>query len=836
MTSARLLGSLILRPLRRDRLRSGLTLLSVALGVAVVVAIDLAGEAATGSFRSSLRTLVGSTDLEITANGGMDETWIARLAALPFNARFAPVLETQAEIPGAGAFPLYGVDTLAGARPPAALPAGIDPDRALFVSQPLAARLSLHPSASLTLLLNDRPQTFQVAAVLPAEAEAEYLVLDVAAAQKALNAYGKLDRIDVYVSPREDFARVEQAIRGLLPPGYLIERPGARSQENQRMLRAFRWNLRVLSYISLVVGAFLIYNTIAVSVVRRRAEIGILRALGATRAGVFWLFLGEALMFGLLGSLAGVALGRFLASSIVGLIASTVNSLYASSRPAPISLGPAEILAGVVAGALVAFLSAFAPALEAMRVPPTEAMSRGAHEHHARLHWRRGLLWAALLAALALAASRARPVAGNPLGGYTAALLAIGAAALAAPALVLLVNRLTRAAARRLFGPEGLLAGRSLAASLSRTSVVAAALATAVAMMASVGIMVGSFRETVLVWLDTQLRADLYLRSAGRTTAGQFPALSAELQPVVAAVPGVEAVDVFHGLEFLYQGDRVALGGGILEIVRRYGRLRFLPGEDRDAILRSLPGQDRCIVSEPFANRHGVRPGDRLALPLGGRVVPVTVAGVYYEYSSSQGYIVLDRSTLLKYLPRQPPTNLAVYLRPGADRRSVRREIERRVAGYRVVVAPNQALRQNAMAIFDRTFAITWALEGVAIIVAMLGAANSLLALVLDRRRELALLRYLGASAPQVRRMVLLEAGFVGLLGNTLGLALGAVLSLLLIFVVNKQSFGWTIQFHPPVGLLSAALLLVWGATVLAGLYPARVAARLNPSEVIHEE
>jgi putative ABC transport system permease protein len=441
-----------------------------------------------------------------------------------------------------------------------------------------------------------------------------------------------------------------------------------------------------------------------------------------------------------------------------------------------------------------------------------------------------------VLALLALAASRLRPIAGNPVGGYTAALVAIGAAAMAAPAVVLLVHRLTRAAGRRLFGPEGLLAGRSLAASLARTSVVVGALATAIAMMASVGIMVGSFRQTVLVWLDTQLRADLFVRPAGRTAAGQYPPLAPELEALVAAIPGVEAVDVFHGLEFRYHGSRATLGAGILDIVRRYGRLRFLPGQDRDAILRSLPARDRAIVSEPFANRHGIRAGDRLLLPLGARLVPVSVAGIYYEYSSSQGFVLLDRSTLLKYLPSQPPTNLAVYLRPGADLDQVRRAIQQRAAAYRVVVAPNQALRENAIAIFDRTFAITWALEGVAILVAMLGAANSLLALVLDRRRELALLRYLGASAPQIRRMVLLEAAFVGLLGNLLGLALGFVLSLLLIFVVNKQSFGWTIQFHPPVGLLSAALLLVWAAAVLAGLYPARVAARLNPIEVIHEE
>jgi putative ABC transport system permease protein len=356
-------------------------------------------------------------------------------------------------------------------------------------------------------------------------------------------------------------------------------------------------------------------------------------------------------------------------------------------------------------------------------------------------------------------------------------------------------------------------------------------------MMASVGIMVGSFRETVLVWLDQQLRADLYVRPAGRSGAGQFPALSGDVAKKVASVAGVEAIDIFHGLEFRYQGQRATLGAGDIDIVRRHGRLRFLgAASSRDSILRSLPNQDRIIVSEPFANKHGVRAGDRITLPLGDRAVPVTVAGVYYDYSSELGYVILDRSTLLKYLPHQPVTNLAIYLQPGVEPTAVRRRIEALTSSYRIVIAENKTLRSGAVLVFDRTFAITYALEAVAILVAMLGAANSLLALVLDRRREFGLLRFLGAAQEQIRRMVLIEAGFVGLLANLLGLALGFVLSLLLIYVVNKQSFGWTIQFHPPVSLLAGALSLIWLATVAAGLYPARVASRLNPIEVVHLE
>ena len=831
-----LFRTLIIRPLRRDLLRTLLTIISVALGVAVVVAIELAGDAAAGSFRSSLETLAGKTDLEITANGRVDERWIAPLAQLPVNARFAPVIEMQGTVDGAGPVTVYGVDFIGQTDGTEMRSAGLgDPASAAVVSRALATRLGVGEGATISLLLNGVPQGFRVSAISEAR-DAEFVLIDIAAAQRALDEYGGLDRIDVFVAPGEDFSRVERIIRSVLPAGYRVEKPGTRSEENQRMLRAFRWNLRVMSYISLVVGAFLIYNTIAVSVVRRRAEIGVLRALGASRRWVFWLFLGEATLFGLVGGIVGVALGRGMAEGAVGLIAGTVNSLYLSSRPAPVALTAGVVVAAILTGIGVALASALAPAREAMGITPVEAMGRGSRDHKARLHTNRILAWAGVAGAMALAISKVRPIGGQPVAGYAATMLAICAMALAAPALVKGLAASTQKVARLLLGPEGLLAVHGLAASLSRTSVVVGALATAIAMMASVGIMVGSFRETVVVWLDTQLRADLYVRPAARAGAGQHPALSADLPAVIRAAPGVEAVDVFHAFEFEYQGQRATLGAGDSDIVRRYGRLRFLPGEDRNAILQSLPGRDRVIVSEPFANKHSIRAGARLELPLGDRLVRVTVTGIYYDYSSERGLVILDRSTLLKYLPDQPPTNLAIYLRKDANQAAVRSEIERLTAKYHVIVAPNKTLRQNAINVFDRTFAITYALEGVAIAVAMLGAASSLLAMVLDRRREFGLLRYLGAAPQQIRRMILLEAGFLGLAANLLGLALGLVLSFLLIYVINKQSFGWTIQFHPPVAMLGAALALVWITTVIAAFYPARVAMRLNPIEVIHEE
>ncbi|MGD1069918.1 MAG: FtsX-like permease family protein [Bryobacteraceae bacterium] len=830
----RLFRQLILRPLRRDPARTILTLLSIALGVAVVLAIEMAGDAATGSFESSLMTLVGPVDYEITANGGVDEVVIAKLAGLPLNARLAPAIEQPVVVAGKASTTLYGIDAIAAGRGGGG---NFDPaelESSAVVSSDLAARFHWKTGDRITLQGRSISRDFTIRTIAAAQNTA-WIAIDIAAAQQLLDMYGKLDRIEVFLGPSQDADQAASWIKQSVPASYDVETPGARSEENRRMLRAFRWNLRILSYISLLVGAFLIYNTISVSVVRRRTEIGILRALGTTSRGILLIFLGEASMLGLLGSLLGIVLGRLLAGAIVGLIADTVNALFTTSTPGPVALSVPSTIAGILTGTAVAFFSAWIPAREAARVSPAEAMQREAREHHKRLHLGRDLTLAAIATVVAAILCTFGPIDGRPVLGYIATLFAVCAAALSAPAFVITVVRLLRRPLKRLGGAAGLIAGRSLTASLSRTSIVVTALATAISMMVSVGVMVGSFRETVQVWLENQLRADIYMRAEGPAAAGIYPPIDPHVPDIIRQIPGVADVDVFHAFQFHYQGTKATFGAGITDIVRRQGSLRFLSG-DAGRILASLPGHDRAIVSEPFANKHHVRVDDVLQIPLGPRIVPLTVAGIYYDYASDSGYVIVDRGTLLRYLPDQPVTNIAVYVQPGADAARVRRNLETRLSDYPIMIAPNEVLRRGAVEVFDRTFAITYALEAVAIVVAMLGAANALLALVLDRRREIGLIRYLGAAKNQVHTMILTEAGLLGLLAGLLGLVLGMALSLILIYVINKQSFGWTIQFHPPALLLGGALLLVWAVTVLAGVYPARFAARLEPAEVVHTE
>jgi putative ABC transport system permease protein len=816
---------LIVRPLRGEPVRTLLTALAVALGVAVVLAIEMAGGAAAESFRSSFETLAGDADYEVSATGGVAPETLTKLALLPFPIKLRPRIEDFAVLNGR-TVPLLGLDVLSEeATAQGSEAQGERQNEQKVDTIWVGEGFGLRVGDRARLLIQDQEADYSVGGLLQGQSN-EAIVMDLAMATEALRRDGGLDRILVKAASEH-----EGALRAALPPGVMLARYGSKTEENRRMLAAFRWNLRVLSYVALIVGAFLIYNTISVSVVRRRNEIGVLRALGATRGAVLSAFVGEAACFGVIGGLLGVALGRLMADAAVQGIAITVESLYVSSRPGEIALTWPIALAGVLIACIVSLLSAFSPAWEASRIAPVEAMSRGRVEHEVRRSVVRYLAMSAACAVVAFVASQQAPVNGKPLFGYAAAIALIGTSAFAIPLLVHLVR------AGRIFGAEAMLASRSLIGSLRRTSVLVGALSTAIAMTTAVGIMVGSFRQTVLLWMDGRLQADLYLQPAGPVNADRHPTIDPALADALRRVPEVDAVDSFRGYEIAFNGLPATFAGVEACVAGDHGQHAFLSGTPSRQVFREVStGENVVIVSEPFANKHNVSRGDTITVPLGPRLVPFRVLEVYFDYASERGYILTDRRTMLKYLPDPAPSNLALYLKPGVDLEEGRRAIQGAIGDRRILVLSNRYLREQGIRIFDRTFAITYALEAVAIFVAIMGVAGALLALVIDRRREFGLLRFLGASTGQVWRLVLFEAGLLGLLATVAGLALGYLLSLLLVYVINKQSFGWTIQFHWPVAVLLGALTLIYVATVVSAVYPARVASRLNPIEMVHEE
>lgn len=839
-----LLYRLIMRPLFRQPGRALVILFAVALGDAAVVAIDLASDAAAGSFHSSMETLAGKDDLEVTAAGGVPEAVVAQIATLPYPLRVSPRIEDHAMIVATGqTVPLIGVDVVAEANNAGSMIRDATSSEALqHINDPDAiwATRGLGKSVGdkIQLLINDQAREYVIHGLIPDSEQlgADAILMDIGAAEQATSKSGRVDRILIKTPDSNDFEMWQSRLRRVLPVGLLLNAQGSETAANRRMLAAFRWNLQMLSCIALLVGAFLIYNALSVFVVRRRADIGTMRALGASRGAVMSAFLFEAALFGTMGSLAALPLGRVLASGAVGMLSTTVNALYVSSRSGTMKISTGSVVLALSAGIGVALLSAFAPAREASLVSPTEAMARGRREFEVRVERKRNAVIALVLAALGTLAALVPPIGGKPLVGYLSGLLFVASAALLTPLVVHAATSAASSGLRRTLGVEASLAQRSLGGSLRRTSVLVGALATAIAMMTSVGIMVGSFRQTVLTWLDSELPADLYIAPAGSIGGDLHPTIAPEVADRIANTPGVESVSRVRAYEIQYEGLPATLAGASQGRNAPRQNMTFLSRTSSADVFRELAAGNNAVVSEPFANKHHVKAGDTITLPLGEQRVAFRVIDIFYDYGHEAGFIVLDWGTLLRYLPDAVPTNLAVYLAPGADLEPTRAAIQKPIANKSLMMFSHGEIRLQAIRVFDQTFAITYAVEAISILVATGGISGALISIVMDRKREFGVLRFLGGTSAQIRKLILFEAGLIGILANVLGLALGYVLSLVLIYVINKQSFGWTIQFHWPVAVLLGSLSVVYIATVLAGLFPARLAVRLDPIEVVHEE
>ncbi|MBI4465238.1 MAG: ABC transporter permease, partial [Acidobacteria bacterium] len=722
-----------------DRLRTLLSLFAVGLGVGVVLAIQLANRSAISSFQSSLLEISGRTNLSILGLNGVDELWLPELRQLlGSGVQLSPIIESAAVVASTQeVVRVLGIDVFQDRpfRDTALRDAPISPrdfllllvdPRSLVVGEGFAQRHHLQPGSKVSLLVNDRQEEFTVRGILVPEGPGRALagnlaIMDIAAAQWAFARFGRVDRVDLIV-PEEKLAAYEMSLSRQLPPGLRVERPEARAAQTEAMLRAFRWNLTALSYISLVVGAFLIYNTIAISVVRRRTEIGALRALGATRAQVLRVFLSEALLLGTAGGLIGIVLGSSLADLALRFVSATVNELYLAVPPVPIQLDWSLGVLGLGIGAVTALVSAVLPALEATGVLPAEALQHGAHEHQRQMAvWRYALSGVGVLA-LAGGATLLPAIAGLPLFGYLAALLVVAGFSLLAPLLLRFFTRLLDRPVQALAGVEGQLAVRGLASSPARISVLTMVLATAVAMMISVAIMVGSFRHTVEVWASQTLRADLFLRPAAQRANVNDARVLPEVMEIARTTPGVETVDAFRGLDILYNGKPALLGVSDWPVLVRYGNLLFVDGRSTAEVLSGDSSQ-RAIVSEPFANHHNVRTGQTLSLETPSGKVSFRVAGIYYDYTNDRGAIVLDRAVYRRLFHDDTATALGVYLQPDADAEQVRAELWKRLGeqNYQYLITHNAALQKIVLQVFDRTFSITYALEVVAILVAALG-------------------------------------------------------------------------------------------------------------------
>jgi putative ABC transport system permease protein len=840
----------------QEPLRTVLTTVGIALGIGVVLAIRMANQSAIDGFRSALDTVAGRTSLEIAGSGrGIDERLLADLGWLGEWGDVSPVIEgdaaalvdssRQEEVHVLGVdilqdqpFRQYTLRTGSGRQPVAEefLRLLTDPMSAI-VPEAFASRHRLAIGSRLDVVFGDTVRPLVIRGVLANDGPAKvldgnFVLMDIAAAQWAFDRLGRVDRIDVRLKDPSRLDDAEAAISRRLSAGLVVQRPARRGAQVERMLASFQFNLSALSLVALLVGVFLVYNTVAASVVSRRAEIGMLRAVGASRTTTLALFIGEALALGTAGCAVGTALGWGMATGAVHLTASTVSTLYVTDAVRVPGLSAADALSAFALGLPLSVLAALAPAIEAFHVSPLDAIASTAQSAAWRRPGARSVVSALVLFAAAAIAARQGPVRDLPLFGFAAGILAVMGVACLSPLLLFAMGRVMPVR-WPLFAVEGRLAAAQIARSIPRVAVPVAALATSVSMLVAIAVMVGSFRQTVIYWVGQTLQADLFVATGRRATLDVQPTVSEALEQAVVADPDVELVDRASSVNVPYKGRLVVVGADDWTVLLSKGRLVFkAPAAATDA-MRATLGRDAVVVSESLSLRFGVTPGDDVTLPTPSGPRSFPVVAVYYDYSTDRGVVLMDRRTFTNAYGQARPTALSVYLKPGRDPAVTRDRLLTSLGhAHHVFIHTNASLRSEVLQIFDRTFAITYGLEAIAILVSLLGMAGTMITLVMERRHELSLLRLVGADAAQVRRTVMIESGLLGAASQALGIPLGFVLSVLLIDVINVQSFGWTIQWHVPIAFLAQALAALLAASVLAGLYPARAASSATLSDL----
>jgi putative ABC transport system permease protein len=851
--------------------RALLSIAGVALGVLASVGIGTANIQVLRSFEQAVTTVAGPATLEIAGRDlGVDESAITAVRAVEGVVSAAPVIEESVVVaqgePRGQALQILGLDLLAevgtrGFQIPQA-DAGVElevllaPD-ALYIGRQVAADWNLGVGSVVEVMAGGRLVRLRVAGLIHNQAARSSLwdrlaIMDIAAAQLLFQSIGRLDRIELVTTPARPLDDIVASVRAVLPPHLVVQRPAQRTKQVENMVWAFQLNLSVMSWVGLLVGMFLIYNTIAFAVAQRRREIGIYRALGMTERRVAGLFLVEAGLLGLLGGLLGGFGGVWLAGSLVSLVSRTISDLYAPVVSGGLTLSMdmltfVAVVKGVLLGTVVSMVGALGPSVEAGRTVTVRALAPGDYESTHQL--RAGLCgWISLvLLVLAGLCSLMGPVGDLPLFGYLATICLLGALSCLAPLLIQALGmRRPRQESKTMMlgGSLRLIAADQAARHPGRNAVTVSALMVGLSIMIGVAVMVRSFRDTVEIWVDETVMADLIVAPQswlqGRQAGQASRALPGTWRSTLSAIDGIAAVDTLREVYVDVVGQPVALVSRDLRLHAQRSRYLMLRGDSTEILLRAAE-TGGVLLSEVLANRLRLREGDKVSITTPTGPAALSVEGIFYDYATDGGKMVMDRTWYQREWHDDRVTVFSIYLAAGADAEHVRQSIVTHIAGLDgVTVTPlvirNHELRQEILEIFDRSFVLTYVLEAIAVLVAMLGIVNTLVTAVLERRREFATLRAIGASTRQVERLVLWEAAYLGLIGAVLGIVGGLLLALVLIHVINKQSFGWTIQMTVPGGVILQAVGLALTAALVAGYWPARWAARQPVVEGLREE
>ena len=828
--------ALISGPLRATPGRTLLAILAIAAGIALGVAVHLINTSAAAEFGRAALQLAGEADLVVRGpRAGFDETLYPRIATLPGVAVASPVLELHASRSGSTeSLKIVGLDALRAWQLQPALVAGdTGPAADLFDAD--AIRLSAVAAHTLGVAAGDWLEfqvgtatvRLRVSGVLADGAYRQQLgIMDIAAAQWRFDRIGRLNRIDIRVQSGADLGTVQRALQALLPPGVHVLTPVAENERSAALTRAYRLNLDMLAMIALFTGAFMVYSTQVLALLRRRTQIALLRALGLTRRTVLTLLLVEGALIGATGAAIGIAGGYLLAQQLLAFAGADLGAGFFRMLQADLQIDPWTLAAFLALGIAFALAGTAAPAWAAARRPPAQGLRAGDAESDAasNLALKTGLATLAGGAALL----RAPPVQGLPLAGYAAiALLLLGSVLVLPQVATTLLARIRL----RLAMPHALGLAQ-LQATPRHAAISISAILVSFSLVVAMLLMVTSFRTSLDDWLVRVLPADLYLRAAA---SGETAYLAAAEQQRISSLPGVARTEFLRVQNLLLAPGRAAVTL-IARDLSAENASRTLPLVSAP-VLPGLGAPPAIWISELVAEVHGWRPGQVIRLPLGEPPQTWTVAGVWRDYARQNGAIVMARSAYMDLTGDRLANDAAIWLASGAPSAAVMQDLRTALGNSAPVEISSAAeIRRLSLAIFDRTFAITWALEIAALVIGLLGVSLAFSAQALARRREFGVLRHLGMTRREIGIMLAGEGALTAAIGSICGLATGGVIGLILIQVINRQSFHWSMELAVPWLALPVLLIGIVLCAALTATFSARYAMRQDVVRAVRED
>lgn len=834
---------LMLGEWRAHPLRALVAVAAIALGVALGFSIHLINSAAYNEFSAAIRSLSGQADLQVRGTQAhFDESLYPRLAQRDGVAAANPVLEFDAMVPGHnGALKVLGIDVFRAAAiapdligtPADDRPSDTLADDAIFLSAAAMEWLQVGQGDRVQLRSGTQAVTLRVAGELTRARPGQRIaVMDIGAAQWRLNRLGLLSRIDLQLTAGVDRRAFKAALARELHPQYLVTETADQEARTANMSRAYRVNLNVLALVALFTGAFLVFSTQALSVIRRRSELALLRVTGMTRRHLLAQILAEGAVLGLTGSLLGLAAGYVIAATALRFFGGDLGGGYFPGVQPTVQFAPVAASVFLALGVGAALLGCAGPAREAADARPAQALKSGSEDVALD---RLSSPWPAfgcLLAGIVLA--RLPPLFGLSVFGYLAiALLLVGGIGLMPRVSARVFSTLSGFAQRQQSGAVPTLTLARLANAPNQAAIALGGVLSSFSLMVAMAIMVASFRISVDNWLTHVLSADLYVRPA---TGGNTGTLSPAEQQAIVSAPGIAHVEFLRSTQLVLDPRRppVSLIARPIDITNP-GKAWPLIGEVLPAG-RIPPGIVPVWVSEAMVDLYHYRVGTPVTLTIAGKTREYMVAGIWRDYARQSGAIQMRLSDYQALTGDTEVNDAAVWLQEGVTAERAMAALRQLPFGAALELSQPGEIRAISLRIFDRSFAVTYLLEAVAVVIGLFGVAATFSAQVLARAKEFGMLRHIGVTRRQVMAMLATEGGLLALLGVTVGFVLGWAISLILVFVVNPQSFHWTMQLHMPWSLLGGMAFVLVAAAALTALAAGRYAVSGDVIRAVRED